>query len=145
MRALIRRYQGHSDNLLQQGDLTLNLSSQQVLLENLPLEITQRVRPAHPPADARGAKCASRNAAAGSHSWNDDPGSNTLEVHIHNLRRKLGKRSHQNRARRWLPAGTARMSSMRQRLLIMLALILLTCRDERHLARKPRTDQFPRQ
>lgn len=25
------------------------------------------------------------------YSWNDDPGSNTLEVHIHNLRRKLGK------------------------------------------------------
>ena len=25
------------------------------------------------------------------YSWQDDPGSNTLEVHIHNLRRKLGK------------------------------------------------------
>lgn len=25
------------------------------------------------------------------YSWQDDTGSNTLEVHIHNLRRKLGK------------------------------------------------------
>lgn len=42
VRALIRRYQGHSDNLLQRGDLTLNLCSQQVLLENQPLEITPK-------------------------------------------------------------------------------------------------------
>jgi Response regulators consisting of a CheY-like receiver domain and a winged-helix DNA-binding domain len=48
VRALIRRYQGHSDNLLQQGDLTLNLSSQQVLLENLPLEITPKSSPCSP-------------------------------------------------------------------------------------------------
>ncbi|BAN96693.1 winged helix family two component transcriptional regulator [Plautia stali symbiont] len=48
VRALIRRYQGHSDNLLQQGDLTLNLSSQQVLLENLPLEITPKSLPCSP-------------------------------------------------------------------------------------------------
>ena len=42
VRALIRRYQGHSDNLLRQGDLTLNLSSQQVLLENQPLDVTPK-------------------------------------------------------------------------------------------------------
>ena len=50
VRALIRRYQGQSDNLIQQDDLSLNLSTQQVCLQGQP-----------------------------------------LEVHIHNLRRKLGK------------------------------------------------------
>ena len=70
VRALIRRYQGHSDNLLTDGDITLNLQTQQVLRRDQAVEVT-------PQQDI--------------YSWQDDPGSNTLEVHIHNLRRKLGK------------------------------------------------------
>ena len=36
VRALIRRYQGHSDNQIQHGDLALNLSSLQVFVEHQP-------------------------------------------------------------------------------------------------------------
>lgn len=91
-RALIRRYQGHSDNLLQQGDLTLNLSSQQVLLENLPLEITPKEFALLTRLLMRVGQNVHRETLQQDlYSWNDDPGSNTLEVHIHNLRRKLGK------------------------------------------------------
>ena len=70
VRALIRRYQGHSDNLLTDGDITLNLQTQQVLRRDQAVEVTLQ---------------------QDIYSWQDDPGSNTLEVHIHNLRRKLGK------------------------------------------------------
>jgi two-component system response regulator BasR len=92
VRALIRRYQGHSDNLLQQGDLTLNLSSQQVLLENLPLEITPKEFALLTRLLMRiGQNVHRETLQQDLYSWNDDPGSNTLEVHIHNLRRKLGK------------------------------------------------------
>jgi len=92
VRALIRRYQGHSDNLLQQGDLTLNLTSQQVLLENLPLEITPKEFALLTRLLMRVGQNVHRETLQQDlYSWNDDPGSNTLEVHIHNLRRKLGK------------------------------------------------------
>ncbi|WP_343554165.1 two-component system response regulator PmrA [Pantoea sp.] len=92
VRALIRRYQGHSDNLLQQGDLTLNLSSQQVLLESIPLEITPKEFALLTRLLMRVGQNVHRETLQQDlYSWNDDPGSNTLEVHIHNLRRKLGK------------------------------------------------------
>ena len=42
VRALIRRYQGHSDNLLTDGDITLNLQTQQVLCQSLPVEVTPK-------------------------------------------------------------------------------------------------------
>lgn len=92
VRALIRRYQGHSDNLVQQGDLTLNLSSQQVLLENRPLEVTPKEFALLTRLLMRVGQNVHRETLQQDlYSWNDDPGSNTLEVHIHNLRRKLGK------------------------------------------------------
>ncbi len=78
VRALLRRYQGHSDNLLQQDDLTLNLSSQQVYLQQQ--------------AMMRAGQTVNRELLQQDlYTWNDDLGSNTLEVHMHNLRRKLGK------------------------------------------------------
>ncbi|MFP3435647.1 DNA-binding response regulator, partial [Paraburkholderia sp. SIMBA_061] len=42
VRALIRRYQGHSDNLMQLDDLQLNLSSQQVYVHQQPVEVTPK-------------------------------------------------------------------------------------------------------
>lgn len=91
-RALIRRYQGHSDNLLQHGDLVLNLSSQQVLLENQPVEITPKEFALLTRLLMRiGQNVHRETLQQDLYSWRDDNGSNTLEVHIHNLRRKLGK------------------------------------------------------
>ncbi|HEY1843840.1 MAG TPA: two-component system response regulator PmrA [Klebsiella sp.] len=91
-RALIRRYQGHSDNLLQQDDLTLNLQTQQVLLQEQPLEITPKEFALLTRLMMRIGQTVHRETLQQDiYSWQDDPGSNTLEVHIHNLRRKLGK------------------------------------------------------
>lgn len=91
-RALIRRYQGHSDNLLEQDDLTLNLQTQQVLLQDQPLEITPKEFALLTRLMMRIGQTVHRETLQQDiYSWQDDPGSNTLEVHIHNLRRKLGK------------------------------------------------------
>lgn len=91
-RALIRRYQGQSDNLIQHDDLTLNLQTQQVLLQDQPLEITPKEFALLTRLMMRIGQTVHRETLQQDiYSWQDDPGSNTLEVHIHNLRRKLGK------------------------------------------------------
>ncbi|RWR01508.1 XRE family transcriptional regulator [[Pantoea] beijingensis] len=92
VRALIRRYQGRSDNHLQHGDIELNLSSQQVFVENLPVEITPKEFALLTRLLMRIGQTVHRETLQQDlYSWQDDTGSNTLEVHIHNLRRKLGK------------------------------------------------------
>ncbi|KAB8306780.1 two-component system response regulator PmrA [Erwinia endophytica] len=92
VRALIRRYQGRSDNLLQHGDISLNLSSQQVYLDSQPVEITPKEFSLLTRLLMRIGQTVHRETLQQDlYSWQDDTGSNTLEVHIHNLRRKLGK------------------------------------------------------
>ncbi|WP_426712277.1 two-component system response regulator PmrA [Cronobacter muytjensii] len=92
VRALIRRYQGHSDNLLQHDDITLNLQTQQVLLRGQPVEVTPKEFALLTRLMMRIDQTVHRETLQQDiYSWQDDPGSNTLEVHIHNLRRKLGK------------------------------------------------------
>ena len=91
-RALIRRYQGHSDNLLSDGDLALNLQTQQVLHNDRPVEVTPKEFALLTRLIMRSGQTVHRETLQQDiYSWQDDPGSNTLEVHIHNLRRKLGK------------------------------------------------------
>ncbi|MBP2168472.1 two-component system response regulator BasR [Erwinia toletana] len=91
-RALIRRYQGRSDNQLLHGDLALNLSSQQVFVEQQPVEITPKEFALLTRLLMRIGETVHRETLQQDlYSWQDDTGSNTLEVHIHNLRRKLGK------------------------------------------------------
>ena len=92
VRALIRRYQGHSDNLLQQDDLTLNLSSQQVYLQQQAIDVTPKEFAILSRLMMRAGQTVNRELLQQDlYTWNDDLGSNTLEVHMHNLRRKLGK------------------------------------------------------
>ncbi|ELY3761411.1 two-component system response regulator PmrA [Cronobacter universalis] len=92
VRALIRRYQGHSDNLLQHDDITLNLQTQQVLLQGAPVEVTPKEFALLTRLMMRIGQTVHRETLQQDiYSWQDDPSSNTLEVHIHNLRRKLGK------------------------------------------------------
>lgn len=91
-RALIRRHLGHSDNRLQDHGLTLNLQTQQVELDNQPIDITPKEFSILTRLMMRLGQTVHRETLQQDiYSWQDDPGSNTLEVHIHNLRRKLGK------------------------------------------------------
>ena len=91
-RALIRRHEGHSDNLLQDNGLTLNLQTQQVVLDNQVVDITPKEFSILIRLMMRLGQTVHRETLQQDiYSWQDDLGSNTLEVHIHNLRRKLGK------------------------------------------------------
>ncbi|MBJ3814849.1 two-component system response regulator PmrA [Shimwellia pseudoproteus] len=92
VRALIRRYQGQSDNLITLDDLALNLQTQQVYLDEKEIEITPKEFALLSRLLMRAGQTVHRETLQQDlYSWQDDPGSNTLEVHIHNLRRKLGK------------------------------------------------------
>lgn len=92
VRALIRRYQGQSDNLISLDNLTLNLQTQQVFLNEKEIEITPKEFALLSRLLMRAGQTVHRETLQQDlYSWQDDPGSNTLEVHIHNLRRKLGK------------------------------------------------------
>ncbi|ARJ41440.1 two-component system response regulator BasR [Pantoea alhagi] len=92
VRALIRRYQGHSDNQIQHGDLALNLSSLQVSVDNQPIEVTPKEFALLSRLLMRIGQTVHRETLQQDiYSWQDDNSSNALEVHIHNLRRKLGK------------------------------------------------------
>lgn len=92
VRALIRRYQGKSDNLLQHGDISLNLSSQQVAVDLQPVDVTPKEFSLLTRLLMRIGQTVHRETLQQDlYSWQDDTSSNTLEVHIHNLRRKLGK------------------------------------------------------
>jgi len=92
VRALLRRYQGHSDNLLEQDDLSLNLSTQQVFLQQNPVEVTPKEFAILSRLLMRAGNTVNRELLQQDlYTWQDDLSSNTLEVHIHNLRRKLGR------------------------------------------------------
>ncbi len=92
VRALIRRGQGHSDNLLQLDDINLNLETHQVWQQGQPVEVTPKEFALLSRLIMRAGQNVHRETLQQDlYSWQDDPGSNTLEVHIHNLRRKLGK------------------------------------------------------
>ncbi|MGO2256904.1 MAG: two-component system response regulator PmrA [Hafnia alvei] len=92
VRALIRRFQWHSDNLLQVENIILNLSTQQVTFEGQQIELTPKEFALLSRLMMRAGQTVNREILQQDlYSWQDDLSSNTLEVHIHNLRRKLGK------------------------------------------------------
>jgi two-component system response regulator BasR len=92
VRALIRRYQGQSDNQVIVGYLKINLSTQQVYKDGTSVEVTPKEFAILSRLMMRAGQTVNRELLQQDlYTWNDDLGSNTLEVHMHNLRRKLGK------------------------------------------------------
>lgn len=92
LRALVRRSQGQSTGVLRAGDLTLDAARREAALGGRPLALSPKelalleVLIGH--ADRPVPRAHLHGTAYG---WLGDVESNALEVHIHNLRRKLGK------------------------------------------------------
>jgi two-component system response regulator QseB len=92
LRALVRRCRGQSSALLQAGDLTLDLARREATLAGCPLGLSPKelalleVLAAHPDRIVSRAQLYST-----AYGWLGDIESNALEVHVYNLRRKLGK------------------------------------------------------
>lgn len=92
IRALLRRSQGNPAPVLQAGELTLDTTRRQVMLDGDPLCLSPKeyalLEALMGDADQVVSRAKLQSTVYG---WMEDVESNALEVHVHNLRRKLGK------------------------------------------------------
>jgi two-component system response regulator QseB len=91
MRALIRRQSGRSDSTIRHGNLTLDPASHQVTLDGAPVALSAREFALLEALLARpGAVLSKSQLEEKMYGWGEEIGSNTVEVYIHALRKKLG-------------------------------------------------------
>lgn len=91
IRALLRRQAGRVDSVMRVGELSLNTSSrevfykgQQVILSGREFSLLSAL------LDRPGAILSLAQLEEKIYGWGDEVGSNTVEVYIHSLRKKLG-------------------------------------------------------
>ncbi len=91
VRALLRRDQKLASNQIVSGDLILDLQQKSVTLAGVPVVLTRREFALLRRLVMQAGKVVSRERLQDDiYDWQDEIGSNALEVHIHHLRRKLG-------------------------------------------------------
>ncbi|WP_456377296.1 response regulator [Thiolapillus sp.] len=92
LRSLIRRSQGRSAPLLEYADIVLDPAAQKVRQDGVEVELTLKefiiLRYL---LENQGRVISRSRLEQTMYGWNVAIGSNTLEVHIHNLRKKLGQ------------------------------------------------------
>jgi two-component system response regulator QseB len=92
LRALDRRATGRSMPNLVWQDLTLNPATMEVSLESKPLTLSRREFAVLSALMERPGIIVSRSQLEGRlYGWQEDVGSNAVEVHVHNLRTKIGR------------------------------------------------------
>jgi two-component system, OmpR family, response regulator QseB len=90
-RALTRRATGHAAPCLNLGELSIDPAARQATLHGAPVELTLReFSLLLTLAENAGRVLTRAQLEASLYGWHDEPDSNALEVHIHNLRKKLG-------------------------------------------------------
>lgn len=91
IRALYRRNQGLISNTLTQGKLTLDMASQRVTLDGSPVDLSRReFMILHKLMESKGRTIFREALVHILYGWTEEVDSNVIEVHIHNLRKKLG-------------------------------------------------------
>ncbi|KGQ69627.1 DNA-binding response regulator [Chelonobacter oris] len=91
LEALIRRRHGNLNPVISHGNLTFEPDSRQVKLDGEPINLTTREFNLLSLFLNNKERVLSRSLIEEKlHSWDDEISSNALEVHIHNLRKKLG-------------------------------------------------------
>lgn len=91
MRALIRRQAGRCESVIRHGPLTLDPSAHQVTLDGAPVALSAREFALLEALLARpGAVLSKTQLEEKMYGWGEEIGSNTVEVYIHALRKKLG-------------------------------------------------------
>lgn len=94
VRALMRRRFEKAENALQFGALKLDMNQNQVWLHEQELTLTRMEYAILRRLMLHAGKTVQRERLQQDlYDWNDEIGSNTLEVYIHHLRRKLGSES----------------------------------------------------
>ena len=90
IRALIRRSQGRADTIIQYKNIVLDPSAHTVTLDNEPINVPRREFALLQKLLENCGHALSREQLMQSlYGWEEDVDSNALEVHIHNLRKKL--------------------------------------------------------
>jgi len=89
--ALARRHYGRTHPEVRVGGLTLNPASRTVTLQGQPLNLSQReFTLLHALLERPGEVLSREQLEERLYGWGEEIASNAIEVHIHNLRRKLG-------------------------------------------------------
>ena len=90
IRALVRRSQGRADTVLQYGNVTLDPAAHSVKIDEELINVPRREFALLQKLLENNGHVLSRDQLMQSiYSWDEDVDSNALEVHIHNLRKKL--------------------------------------------------------
>lgn len=92
IRALLRRRSGRADPVVRHGKLTLNPATREVTFENKPVPLSARefaLLDAF--LDRPGAVLSREQLEEKLYGWGEEVQSNTVEVYIHALRKKLGQ------------------------------------------------------
>jgi DNA-binding response OmpR family regulator len=93
MRALLRRSHGAASNKIEFGDLIIDINSREVHFRGKAVSLSRREFSLLEVLVQNDSKVMSRNALQQTlYSWDNEIESNTMEVHIHNLRKKLDKK-----------------------------------------------------
>ncbi|MGE5154574.1 MAG: response regulator [Bdellovibrio bacteriovorus] len=93
IRALTRRSRGQPSTVLRIGDLSIDTASRQVTLKRRPLCLSPKEFAVLEALASQVDQVVPRARLQEMvYAWGDEVASNALEVHIHNLRRKLGQR-----------------------------------------------------
>lgn len=90
VRALIRRSQGRADTVIQYRNITLDPSSHTVMIDSQVVNVPRREFALLQKLLENAGHALTRDQLMQSvYGWDEDVDSNTLEVHIHNIRKKL--------------------------------------------------------
>ena len=91
LHALMRRAGGRSVNLIEAGALSLDPASGQAWLDGAPIELSRRETDLLASLMQASGRCLTGEQLKDSlYGFDQEVGSNAINVHIHNLRRKLG-------------------------------------------------------
>jgi len=91
VRALIRRHAGRAQPEMQLGALRLNQLSHEVTMDGNPINLSQReFALLECLMESPGTVLSKEQLEERIYGWDEEVSSNAVEVHLHNLRRKLG-------------------------------------------------------
>ena len=92
IRALLRRKSGRADPIFQIGNITVNPATHEVFLEGNPVALSAReFALLQALTDRPGAVLSRAQLEEKLYGWNEEVESNTVEVYVHALSRKLGQ------------------------------------------------------
>lgn len=89
--ALLRRQEGRADTVIRHGALTLNQATHEAFLDDQPLSLSAReFALLEALLNRPGVVLSVPQLEEKIYGWDDEVGSNTIEVYIHSLRKKIG-------------------------------------------------------